>query len=192
MARETSASKITFFPFQEETSDFGTAVALTNCVGINTKNNYKEIEYSADGKVENSSSRLESADVELEMSSAMMPAIMSKITGQVYNKAKLVTRVGVAIPQGAIAYEIAMDDGSYRRRVLYNVNLRKDEQNNTTDSEGETIKFSGKAIPFEAIEGKYDVDLIMDSTEVAALTEADATIKTEFESFFTKVVLPTV
>lgn len=192
MARETAAKKVTFFPFQEETNDFGAPIALINCVSFNTKNNYKEVEYSSDGKVERSSSKLQSVDVEMEMSSSMMPAIMSKITGQVYSKAKLVTRVGTSIPQGAIAYEIEMDDGSYRRRVLYNVNLKKDEQNNTTESDGETYTFSGKAIPFEAIPGQYDVDLLMDSTEVAALTEDDVAIKTEFENFFTKVVLPTV
>lgn len=188
MARETFASKVTFFPFVDGV--FGEPIPLKHCVGFNTKSNYKEIEYSSDGTIEKSSSKIESVDIELEMSTAMGLDTMSKITGQVYENAKQVTRVGQAIQQGAYAYEIAMDDGSYRRRVLYSANLRNDEKNNSTDSEGETVTFTGKAIPFEAIVGFLDVDLTMDSKEVAK--SIDEAIKLEFKNFFTEVVLPPV
>lgn len=188
MARETYASKVTFFPFVDGV--FGEPIPLTNCVGFNTKNNYTDISYSSDGRIEKSSSKLESVDVEMEMSTSMGLDIMSKITGQVYEDCKQVTRVGVTIPQGAYAYEIAMDDGTYRRRVLYNVNLRNDEKNNTTDSEGEVVKFSGKGLPFEAITGYLDTDLTMDSAAVSkSVNEAT---KLEFKNFFTEVVLPPV
>lgn len=186
MARETCARKVTFFPYKS--GAFGTPVALINCVGFNTKNNYKEREYSSDGVIESSTSRIESVDVELEMSTSMMPEIMSKITGQTYSDCKLVTRVGASIPVGAIAYEIGMDDESCRRRVLYSVSLRNDEKNNTTDSEGETIKFTGKAIPFYTSPSVLDVDLLMDSTEVEKSSDAD--VKADFDAFFTKVILP--
>lgn len=186
MARETIARKVHFFPFVN--GDFGTAVALKWCVSLSTKNNYNDISFSGDGVIEESTSKIQSVDVELEMSSSLTPAIMAQITGQTYDKCKLVTMVEDTPIEGALAYEILMTDGSTRRRVLYNVSLRSEEKSNETESKGETIKFTGQAIPFEYAPSKLAVDLLMDSTEVGKST--DETIKAEYANFFTEIVLP--
>ena len=95
------------------------------------------------------------------------------------------------IPQFALAYSIVLDDGTERRRVLYNCNLRKEEQSNETDSEGETWTLSGKAIAVE-IDGKLYVDTILDQKEIEAIVEPETKgkYKAEFDGFFTQVVMP--
>lgn len=189
MARELGVRKLHAFPM-ESSGSYGEAIQMKNCVTFNTTNNYKEREYYSDCTTENSSATLESVDVEIEMSSSMGYALLAKITAMEYEKGKASTVVGAKIPQFALAYEILMDDGSTRRRVLYNCNLKKDEQSNESESEGETWTLSGKALPVE-INGKMYVDTLMSQTEIEALDDPDKSkYKTEFDKFFEKVVLP--
>ena len=65
----------------------------------------------------------------------------------------MTTVIGGVVQPFALAYEILMDDNTTRRRVLYNCNLRKEEQSNETESEGEEWTFTGKSLPVE-IKGK--------------------------------------
>ena len=190
MARETGVKNLTAFPL-ESIGTYGSAIPLKNCVSLNTTNNYTEISYNSDCTVEYSSARLDDVDVEIEMSSNMCYKLLAQLTGMEYANGKASTIVNSVFPQFALAYSIVLDDGTERRRVLYNCNLRKEEQANETDSEGEVWTLSGKALPVE-IEGVLYVDTILDQKEINAITEPETKAKylKEFNEFFTKVVMP--
>lgn len=190
MARETGVRKLTAFKL-ENNGQYGSPIALKNCVSINTTNNFKEISYNSDCKVEYSSATLEYVDVEISMSSAMGYKLLAELTGMDYANGKASTVVGAVIPQFALAYAIVLDNGKERRRILYNVNLKKDEQSNETDSEGEVWTLSGKALPVE-IDNKMYVDTLMDEMEIEAIVDEDtkAKYKKEFDEFFTKAIMP--
>lgn len=190
MARETGVKNLTAFPL-ESIGTYGSAIPLKNCVSLNTTNNYTEISYNSDCTVEYSSSRLDDVDVEIEMSSNMGYKLLAQLTGMEYANGKASTIVNSVFPQFALAYSIVLDDGTERRRVLYDCNLRKEEQVNETDSEGEVWTLSGKALPVE-IEGVLYVDTILDQKEINAIVEPDTKAKyqKEFNEFFTKVVMP--
>ncbi|WP_111930469.1 hypothetical protein [Clostridium tertium] len=190
MARELGAKNLTAFKIQSG-GTYGTAIPLKNCVSIKSTNNYKEIEYYSDCTTEYSSSNLQNVDVEIEMSSSLGLKLLAELTGQEYANGKMSTVVGGQIPQIALAYSIMMDDGNERRRVLYSLNLKKEEQNNETESEGEIWTFTGKAVPVE-INGKEYVETYIDKFDIEAIEdEAEkASAKAEYESFFESVVLP--
>lgn len=190
MSRELGVRKLTAFKKQSG-GTYGTAIPLKNCVSLNTTNNYKEIEYYSDCTTEHSSANLQNVDVEIEMSSAMGLKLLAELTGQEYANGKMATIVGGTVPQIALAYEILLDDNTTRRRVLYSLNLRKEEQSNETESEGEVWKFTGKSVPVD-INGKQYVDLWMSESEIEAIEdEAEkSSAKAEYESFFETVVLP--
>lgn len=190
MARELGVRKLHAFKLESE-GTYGAAIPLKKCVSLNTTNNYTEIEYYSDCTTEHSSATLQSVDVEMEMSSAMGLKLLAELTGQEYANGKMATLVGGEVPQIALAYEILLDDNTTRRRVLYSLNLRKEEQSNETESEGETWTFTGKALPVE-IEGKQYVDLWMSESEIEAITEPETKTKykAEYEKFFTSVVMP--
>lgn len=190
MARETGVKNLTAFPL-ESIGTYGSAISLKNCVSLNTTNNYTEISYNSDCTVEYSSARLDDVDVEIEMSSNMGYKLLAQLTGMEYANGKASTIVNSVFPQFALAYSIVLDDGTERRRVLYDCNLRKEEQTNETDSEGEVWTLSGKALPVE-IDGVLYVDTILDQKEINAIVEPDTKAKyqKEFNEFFTKVVMP--
>lgn len=188
MARELGVRNLTAFKLQAG-GTYGTAIALKNCVSLSTTNNYTEIEYYSDCTTEHSSATLQNVDVEIEMSSAMGLKLLAELTGMEYANGKMATVVGGVMPQMALAYEILMDDNTTRRRVLYSLNLRKEEQSNETESEGETWTLVGKALPVE-IEGKQYVDLWMSESEIAAMIEGKEAAQAEYAKFFTSVVLP--
>lgn len=189
MARETGVKNLT--AFKNEEREYGQAIPLKNCVSLNTTNNYTEISYNSDCAVEYSSARLDDVDVEIKMSSAMGYKLLAELTGMQYKNGKVSTIVNSVFPQFALAYSIVLDDGTERRRVLYNCNLRKEEQTNETDSEGETWTLSGKALPVD-IKGVLYVDTILDQKEIEAIIspEEKAKYKKEFDEFFTKVIMP--
>ena len=188
MARELGVKNLTAFKI-EEGGRYGTAIPLKNCVSLNTTNNYKEIEYSSDCSTEYSAAALQNVDVEIEMSSGMGLKLLAELTGLEYVNGKMATNVGGVMPQMALAYEILMDDNTVRRRVLYSLNLRKEEQSNETESEGETWTLKGKALPVN-INGKQYVDLWMSESEIAALSTGKVEAQAEFNKFFTTVVMP--
>lgn len=189
MARETGVKNLT--AFKRESESYGSAISLKNCVSLNTTNNYTEISYNSDCTVEYSSARLDDVDVEIEISSNMGYKLLAQLTGMEYANGKASTIVNSVFPKFALAYSIALDDGTERRRVLYDCNLRKEEQTNETDSEGEVWTLSGKALPIE-IDGVLYVDTILDQKEINAIVEPDTKAKyqKEFNEFFTKVVMP--
>ena len=190
MARETGVKNLTAFPL-ESVGTYGSAIPLKNCVSLNTTNNYTENSYKSDCTVEYSSARLDDVDVEIEMSSNMGYKLLAQLTGMEYANGKASTIVNSVFPQFALAYSIVLDDGTERRRVLYDCNLRKEEQTNETNSEGEVWTLSGKALPVE-INGVLYVDTILDQKEINAIVEPDTKAKyqKEFNEFFTKVVMP--
>lgn len=190
MARELGVRKLTAFKLESEGA-YGSAITLKNCVSLNTTNNYKEIEYYSDCTTEHSSATLQNVDVEIEMSSAMGLKLLAELTGLEYSNGKMAGIVGAVVPQFALAYEVLMDDNTTRRRVLYNCNLRKEEQTNETESEGEVWNFVGKALPVE-IEGEQYVDLWMSESEINAIVEPETKAKyvTEYGKFFTSVIMP--
>ena len=190
MARELGVRNLTAFK-SESSGTYGTAIPLKKCVSLNTTNNYKEREYYSDCTTEHSSATLQNVDVEIEMSSAMGLKILAELTGLEYANGKMAGTVGTVVPQIALAYEVLMDDNTTRRRVLYNCNLRKEEQTNETESEGEVWKFVGKALPIE-LEGKQYIDLWMSESEINAITEPETKTKylAEYSKFFTEVIMP--
>lgn len=191
MARELGVRNLTAFKLESE-GTYGTVIPLKNCVSFNAKNNYKDYENYSDCTTEDSSSILQNADVEIEMSSSMGYELLAKLTGAEYVKGKISTVVGGKIPRFALAYEILMNDASTRRRVLYNCNLKKDEQTNETESEGEVWTLTGKALPVD-IDGKQYVDTSMALSEIEELEDPDkAKLLAEYNNFFTKVVMPGV
>ena len=190
MPRELGVRKLTVFKLESE-GNYGSAIPLKNCVSLNTTNNYTEIEYYSDCTTEHSSATLQNVEVEVVMSSNMGLKLLAELTGLEYANGKMATVIGGVVPQFALAYEILMDDNTTRRRVLYNCNLRKEEQTNETESEGEEWTFTGKSLPVE-IEGKQYVDLWMSESEIEAIVEPDtkSKYKSEYEKFFTSVVMP--
>lgn len=179
MARETYPSKVTFFPELEDGS-FDEAVKLPWCVKLNVKFNKATKEYKADGRVEKSTTKIESADIELEVSSDLPLEVESKLDGSTYNKGMQITSTTTLPVKGALAYEIAMDDGTCRRRCLHGVTLSKDELNNETESDGETFTYSGKGIGDAAGDIKFDLD------EKEVTKGADPKIKAIWDNFFTE------
>ena len=123
------------------------------------------------------------------MSSGMGLKLLAELTGLEYANGKMATNVGGVMPQMALAYEILMDDNTVRRRVLYSLNLRKEEQSNETESEGETWTLKGKALPV-SINGKQYVDLWMSESEINSLSTGKEQAQAEFNKFFTTVVMP--
>lgn len=188
MARELGVRQLTAFKL-ESTGRYGTPIPLKKCVSLNTTNNYTEIEYYSDCTTEHSSATLQNVDVEIEISSAMGLKLLAELTGMEYVNGKMATVVGGVMPQMALAYEILMDDNTTRRRVLYSLNLRKEEQTNETESEGETWKLVGKALPID-INGKQYVDLWMSEAEIAELSTGKTEAQAEYNKFFTSVVMP--
>lgn len=190
MARELGVRKLTAFKLESE-GTYGSAIPLKNCVSLNTTNNYTEIEYYSDCTTEHSSATLQNVEVEIVMSSNMGLKLLAELTGLEYENGKMATVIGAAVPQFALAYEILMDDNTTRRRVLYNCNLRKEEQSNETESEGEEWTFTGKALPIE-IEDKQYIDLWMSESEINAITSPEDKAKyvAEYGKFFTTVIMP--
>lgn len=187
--RETGVKNLTAFKRTGVT--YGQAIPMKNCVSLKTTNNYKDISYESDCTIEYASAKLDYVNVEVVMSSAMGYKLLAELTGMEYANGKASTIVDSVFPQFALAYSIVLDDGTERRRVLYNCNLKKDEQSNDTSSEGETWTLSGKALPVE-IDGKLYVDTILDQHEIEAISDAGAKAKyqKEFNEFFTTVVKP--
>lgn len=190
MARELGVRKLTAFPLKNGGS-YGSAIALKNCVSLKTTNSYKDIEYYSDGVTEHSSSTLQNEEVELVMSSAMGLKLLAELTGEEYSNGKMATLVDKVAPQIALAYEIILDDNTTRRRVLYSLNIKKDEQSNETESEGETWTFTGKALPVE-INGKNYMDLWMSESEIEGISDEETKnkYKEEYKKFFESVVMP--
>ncbi|MGG7058454.1 hypothetical protein ACQPUZ_09170 [Clostridium tertium] len=190
MPRELGVRKLHAFKLESE-GTYGTAIPLKNCVSLKTTNNYKEIEYFSDCTTEYSSATLQSVDVEIVMSSAMGLKLLADLTGQEYENGKMATLVGGEVPQIALAYEILLDDNTTRRRVLYSLNLRKEEQSNESESEGEEWTFTGKALPVE-IKDKQYVDLWMSESEIENIQqeETKTKYKAEYNKFFTNVIMP--
>ena len=186
--RELGVRNLTAFK-QNNGGTYGEAIPLKNCVSLNTTNNYKEREYYSDCITEHSSSTLQSVDVEIEMSSGMGLKLLAELTGLEYANGKMATVVDAVMPQMALAYEILMDDNTTRRRVLYSLNLRKEEQSNETESDGETWTLVGKALPVE-INGKQYVDLWMSEAEINALSTGKTEAQAEYNKFFTNVIKP--
>lgn len=178
MARETYAQKVTFFPLKEDET-YGTAVKLPWCVSVNVKFNKTTKEYKADGRIERSVSRIESADIELELSSDLPLSVEAQMTGDYYEDGMQITSASTLPIVGALAYEIAMDDGTCRRRCLHGVTLSKDELANDTESEGATFKYTGKAI------GDSIADIKVDMDEKEVTKSANQEIKAVWDSFFT-------
>lgn len=190
MPRELGVRKLTAFPLETE-GTYGEAIPLNNCVSLKTTNNYKKIEYYSDCTTEHSSAILQYIEVEMVMSSNMGLKLVAELTGLEYENGKMAGVIGSVVPQFALAYEVLMDDNTTRRRVLYNCNLRKEEQTNETESEGEVWNFVGKALPVE-IEGEQYVDLWMSESEINAIVEPETKAKyvTEYGKFFTSVIMP--
>lgn len=178
MGREKYASKVTWFPMSDD-GTYGTAIKLPWCVKLTTKDNYTTGKLKADGRIEESTSVLESSDITLELSSSLPLEILSKLTGEEYIKGMSITTTKTQPIKGCLAYEIDMGN-NVRRRALRNAHLTKSEQNNETESEGEVFKFEGKAIG----DTNNDVYYTLDQKEVT--TGADVKVKAVFDAFFTK------
>lgn len=186
MAREVGISKIKLFPLV--TDEVGMAVAYGRgfnvpwAVNFETSSEYAEGEYYADNIIEHSKRLIAKMGITMEVSSNTPPELDAKITGKLYDKAQSVTVTGQTAPYYAIAYEILMDDGNIRRRIIYKVSLARNGQTNATQEDsltGQTYTYEGTAIPLTA---NGHLELTMDEKEVIALADHDTTDK--FENFF--------
>ncbi|MGL4617101.1 MAG: major tail protein [Mycoplasmoidaceae bacterium] len=193
MAREIGISKIHFFPLATDTGaapTYNTPIPIKWAVSLETENQYSEGQYFADNIIEKAIKQISSVEVTLEVSSDLPPATEAKLTGAGYENGRKFTRVGQGTPAGALAYEISLDDGTKRKRVIYNVSLIKNKSKNATQEdkiEGETFEFEGIGIPLVST---GDVELTMDEKEIKAMASNTEVLK-QFNEFFTKVVLPT-
>lgn len=194
--REVGISKITFFPLtgddvSAQVPTYGTAFGLPWAVSLETENQYSEGEYYADNIVESSTRKLSKVNIKMEVSSNTPPALDAKITGKGYKNGKSYSRVGQATPAYAVGYEILMDDGNIRRRILFNCCFTRNSQANKTQEdslEGQTYTYEGVAIPLKSTK---DVEMTMDLNEIKALSAPDKDkILAQFNAFFTAPVLP--
>ncbi len=192
MARELGIQKLHAFKILKDGGYDTTPIPLKGAVTFETSGSYKDIEYNSDNTVERSTSILQTLEISLEMSSGTLAVeTIAKLTGQEVNGGKIATVIGGEIPSFALAYEIINDEGGLKRRVLYNVNLQRESWSNDTDSDGEVISFTGKAIPIE-YNGKKYIDLVMDKAMIEAMeddTEKNAA-QAEWDKWFDEVVMP--
>ena len=186
MAREVGISKIKLFPLTTDEVGmnvvYGQGFNVPWAVNFETSSEYAEGEYYADNIIEHSKKLIAKMGITMEVSSNTPPELDAKITGKLYDKAQSVTVTGQTAPYYAIAYEILMDDGNIRRRVIYKVSLARNGQTNSTQEDsltGQTYTYEGTAIPLTA---NGFLELTMDEKEVIALADHDTTDK--FEKFF--------
>lgn len=197
MAREVGVSRLTAFPLQTNTSaaaTWGAAIDIPWLEEATVTYTTSSTSYYADNVTENSTTRVTGAEIELVVSSNMSPELLAQLTGKKYNKASVSTTANDKSPSYALAYEILMDDDSVRRYVIYNCNLRKEENSNTTVSDSidaKTYTLLGTAKPLVS---SKEIDLEMDSKEVAeyvADTNNDAAdiaaVQNAWNQFFTTV-----
>ncbi len=196
MAREIGISKITLFPLTTDTEGeakpvYGNAYRVPWAVNFETENEYAEGEYYADNIIETSKKQLAKISVTMEVSSDTPPSLDAKITGKTVIKGGSSVSTGQVSPYHAIAYEIKMDDGSFRRKIIYKVAMYRNGQTNATQEdgiEGQTYTYEGTGIPLVSTN---DVELTLDSKEIEALEEeAKTEAKTAWDNFFTAPVLP--
>jgi phi13 family phage major tail protein len=196
MAREIGISKLHFFPLtKDEQGDdptWGAAYAVPWAVNFQTSAEYAESEYYADNIIENSQKQLTKYTVTMEVSSDTPPSLEAKITGKTTVLGGAVTTSDDTAPKHAIAYEIKMDDGSLRRKVLYNSTLYKTSSENATQEEsidGKTFTYEGTSTPLVSIKA---IELVLDSKEIDAISDPSnkQKAKTVWDNFFTNVALP--
>ncbi len=200
MAREVGVSNLTLFPLMTDVAGqdvaYGEPFKLPWAVNIETEDEYAEGEYYADNIVERSSKQLTKSNVTIEVSSNTPPALDAKLTGKTHAKARTVANTSQTFPRFAVAYEIQLDDGTIRKRVMYNVSLARTSHSNATmaDSmEGMTYTYEGVATPLVSTK---DIHLIMDEKEVNeyvadSSTNTDhAEVQADWDDFFTSVAMP--
>ena len=123
MAREVGISRITLFPLTKDVEGqdptWGAGYRVPWAVNFESSNEYSEGEYYADNIIENSIKQIAKVNVTMEVSSDTPPALDAKITGKGYKNGKSFVATGQVAPYHAIAYEIAMDNGNLRRRIIY-------------------------------------------------------------------------
>ena len=196
MAREIGISRLTFFPLiKDEEGHLPTwddPYVVPWAVNFNSTAEYAENEYYADNIIENSTKQLTKYTLSMEVSSNTPPSLEAKITGKTTVLGGSIVTADDVAPKHAIAYEIKLDDGSFRRKVLYNATLTKNSHENATQEEsvdGKTFTYEGTASPL--ISTKV-VELILDSKEIDAIVDpaSKAKAQTAWDNFFTKVPLP--
>ena len=205
MAREVGISKIKLFPLiTDEVGkpveyDKDNAFYLPWAVNLETETEFSEGSYYADNKIENSIRKVSSMNITLEVSSDTPPELDAKITGRLHIGAKSSTTADTMGTEFALAYEIAMDDDTVRKRILYKVKLARTGQTNATQEdsiEGQTYTYEGTALPLVGEGGEGAFDMIMDEKEVNNYVAPPAgvpedVVQNQFVNFFVEPILPT-
>ena len=195
MAREVGISNIMLFPLTKDAEGddptWGAGYRVPWAVNFESENEYSEGEYYADNIIESSKKQLSKVNVTMEVSSDTPPSLDAKITGKGYMNGKSYVATGQTAPYHAIAYEIAMDDGNLRRRVIYKVALAKNSRNNATQEdslEGQTFSYEGTGVPLVS---KKQVEMEMDLKEINAITESQEKelALNHWEKFFEQPIL---
>lgn len=186
MAREVGISNIMLYPLTTDKAgtdpDYGQGFRVPWAVNFETESEYSEGEYYADNIIESSRKIIAKLGITMEVSSDTPPELDAKITGKTYDKGKSVVITGQTTQYHAIAYEILMDDGNIRRRIIYKVALARNSQTNATQEdsiEGQTYTYEGTAIPLVS---NGHLELTMDKREVDTLNDPDVT--NQFNNFF--------
>ena len=197
MAREVGISRITLFPLTKDVEGqdptWGAGYRVPWAVNFESSNEYSEGEYYADNIIENSIKQIAKVNVTMEVSSDTPPALEAKITGKGYKNGKSFVATGQVAPYHAIAYEIAMDNGNLRRRIIYKVALAKNSRNNATQEdslEGQTFTYEGTGVPLVSC---LQVEMEMDLAEINAISDPSekALALNHWNKFFEQPILPT-
>ena len=196
MAREVGISKLKLYPLIRD--EVGSPITyepgfeLPWAVNLETTTEFAEGQYYADNKIERSSKKVSSMAVSIEVSSDTPPALDAKITGKEYKNGRVSTGADTLPKEHAVAYEILMDDGNIRRRIIYKVALSRAAQTNATQEdsiEGQTYTYEGIATPLLGELGDGAFDMMMDKKEVDNYQQAgggiaEDIVKNHFEQFF--------
>lgn len=204
MAREVGISKLKLYPLTRDEVgqqiQYGQGFDLPWAVNFETTTEFAEGEYYADNKIERSVKKVSKMAVSIEVSSNTPPELDAKITGKLYKNGRIATGTDTLPKEHAIAYEILMDDGNIRRRVIYKVALSRTGQTNATQEdsiEGQTYTYEGVATPLLGENGDNAFDMMMDKKEVDNYVQAGAgviapdVVQNHFDNFFgVRPILP--
>lgn len=196
MAREVGLSKLTLFPLVKDSEasepEYGESYKVPWAVNFETENEYAEGEYYADNVIETSKKQLAKIGITMEVSSDTPPELDAKITGKTYKNGGVSVEVGQITPYHAVGYEITMDDGNLRRRIIYKVPFSRNGQTNATQEdgmEGQTYTYEGTGIPLVSNKA---VELTLDLKSINAIIdqETKTAVLALWDNFFTTPVMP--
>lgn len=168
---------------EDGTLTFGTPERLFGVESLSTTNGYAEATAYSDNQMDTNKRKPSYIDI-----TAVLRELATKhealISGQKFIDGKKVTSSKDSAPSFAVLYEQTNSDSTSTFRILYNVTLQRDGNENTTVADSvtyDTVGITGKAIPLS----NGDLDLTMES-------DSEGVTPQEISNFFKSVMLPPV